>query len=229
MEEPLIETMRTAFALTYVTYDDEDPFGWLLALITLSPIFIMVMYATLIVFRRDMHTLALLAGQLLNEATSVSLKAIVDSPTSKWRHHAVRPPGGDKVGSGMPSSHTQFMFFFTTYCALFVFRRVTLEKPAAKPVMAMGLETLSFLVGYSRCHLLYHTEEQVIVGGVLGALLGALWYGVVQTFLVPHFPAAQNWGLLRTFHFKDTTHVPFLHRFERLCALKVAASEKRCN
>ena len=148
MEEPLIETMRTAFALTYVTYDDEDPFGWLLALITLSPIFIMVMYATLIVFRRDMHTLALLAGQLLNEATSVSLKAIVDSPTSKWRHHAVRPPGGDKVGSGMPSSHTQFMFFFTTYCALFVFRRVTLEKPAAKPVMAMGLETLSFLVGY---------------------------------------------------------------------------------
>ena len=221
--------MRTAFALTYVTYDDEDPFGWLLALITLSPIFIMVMYATLIVFRRDMHTLALLAGQLLNEATSVSLKAIVDSPTSKWRHHAVRPPGGDKVGSGMPSSHTQFMFFFTTYCALFVFRRVTLEKPAAKPVMAMGLETLSFLVGYSRCHLLYHTEEQVIVGGVLGALLGALWYSVVQTFLVPHFPAAQNWGLLRTFHFKDTTHVPFLHRFERLCALKVAASEKRCH
>ena len=219
--------VRTAFSLTYVTYDDEDPLGFVLAGITLAPIFIMVMYATLVVFRRDMHTLAMLAGQLVNEAASVILKEIVSAPTSRWRHHAVRPPGGDKTGPGMPSSHTQFMFFFATYSALFIFRRATLEQPAVKPVLCLALETLAFLVAYSRCHLLYHTVEQVVVGGVLGVGFGVVWFAVVQTLLAPQFARLQDWGPLRFFHFKDLSHVNFLYRFEKKIAKQFAAAQKR--
>eukprot|EP00937_MAST-01D_sp_MAST-1D-sp2_P005718 g5718.t1 len=216
---------RKAFSFTYVTYDDADPLGFVLAGITLTPIFIMVMYATLVLFRRDVHTLAMLAGQLLNEASSVVLKRVVGAPTSRWRHLAIRPPLSDKTDAGWPSSHTQFMFFFATYSALFIFRRVTLEVPAAKPVLCLGLEMLALAVAFSRVHLHYHTPEQVVAGGVIGVVFGGLWFSFVAGTLAPHFGRAAAWKLLRYFNFKDTTHVPFLHRFERLCALKAAAAK----
>jgi hypothetical protein len=56
--------MKKPFSLTYVTYDEGDTVGFLAAGITLAPIFIMVMYASLILFRREFHTIAMLLGQV---------------------------------------------------------------------------------------------------------------------------------------------------------------------
>ena len=55
---------KKAFSLTYVTYEEGDILGFLAAGVTLAPIFLMVMYATLILFRREFHTMAMLVGQV---------------------------------------------------------------------------------------------------------------------------------------------------------------------
>ena len=57
-----------SFSLTHVQYVQGDPWGFPAALVTLSPVFVMVAYATLVVSRRDLATAALCAGQLANEA-----------------------------------------------------------------------------------------------------------------------------------------------------------------
>jgi dolichyldiphosphatase len=135
---------KKAFSLTYVTYDDGDVVGFLAAGVTLAPIFIMVMYASLILFRREFHTLAMLVGQLINEISSVVLKEITEH---SFPELAKRPEGkprtdtytsrvlcfalsaSDKTDSGMPSSHAQFMFFFATYVTLFMANRYVLYLP----------------------------------------------------------------------------------------------------
>ena len=56
------------FSLTYVVYDKDDKYlGFLMALFTLLPVFLIVMYVTLVLARRNLHTIYVLALQLLNE------------------------------------------------------------------------------------------------------------------------------------------------------------------
>ena len=184
----------------------------------------MVMYAALIAFRRDLHTVVMLLGQLLNEASSIVVKDLVAA--SKWRHWSVRPPGSDKTDAGMPSSHTQFIFFFCTYSALFVWRRVRIERPQAKPLLCLGLEFFALAVGFSRFHLQYHTAEQCFAGAALGVGCGAAWFATVGQ-LRPSFAGWEQWGPLRFFHFKDTSHVDFLHRFEKLNAQRLRELTKK--
>ena len=66
--------------VTHVRYDENDPIGRILALLTLSPVYefkhiyypvkiyhhryIVVMYVTLILFRRDLHTISMFIGQV---------------------------------------------------------------------------------------------------------------------------------------------------------------------
>lgn len=52
--------------------------------------------------------------QMLNEVLNLGLKRVLSS---------ARPAGSDRDDSGMPSNHTQFMFFFFAYAALFLLRR----------------------------------------------------------------------------------------------------------
>ena len=52
------------FDFTSVAYRRDDPFGELLALFSLAPVFAMVAYATAIAARRDLQTLILLVGQV---------------------------------------------------------------------------------------------------------------------------------------------------------------------
>ena len=82
-------------------------------------------------------------------------------------HHNDRPvrdTGDGEVWSefGMPSSHTQFMFFFATFGTLWLFRAVK-SKPTdilgaaaivfLKAVAAVALYATAAVVGYSRSYL----------------------------------------------------------------------------
>jgi dolichyldiphosphatase len=52
------------FELTWVVYDPADPLGALLALFTLSPIFLVVVYLTVVASQRDLDSIAMLVGQV---------------------------------------------------------------------------------------------------------------------------------------------------------------------
>jgi len=73
------------FSLTYVTYEPQDTVGLLLCVFTLSPIFIMVFYATLIVSRRDILTIYITFGQLIGVAIVIILiKYISQARPNNW-------------------------------------------------------------------------------------------------------------------------------------------------
>ena len=98
--------LTVPFTLTYVRYVSGDLFGWLLSLVTLTPIFLVIMYCTIIVIRRDIQTILTFIGQLLGAFVTVLLKKVINIP---------RPEQSDLKDEGMPSNHSQFVGFFACY------------------------------------------------------------------------------------------------------------------
>jgi hypothetical protein len=90
-----------AFELTYVVYRKGDTLGWFLALVTLAPIFISVMYFTLCVTRRDLETILAFVGQIFGVFIVICIKKIINQP---------RPKGAQLTDSGMPSNHVSISF-----------------------------------------------------------------------------------------------------------------------
>ncbi|WAR31445.1 DOPP1-like protein, partial [Mya arenaria] len=138
---------------------------------------LIVAFLTLVIFRRDLHTISYFAGLLLNEALNWLLK------------HTIRENRPQREISvlfteyGMPSSHAQFMYFFATYLVFFLFIRVYRNykwvEDLWKYILILGGYTCATLVAYS---------SQVIWGGVVGLVLGCVWFAVVQIILTPFFP-----------------------------------------
>ncbi|CAK4745434.1 unnamed protein product [Aphanomyces euteiches] len=134
-------------------YDAADPLGQLLALVTLSPVysmhscallsceyicrFIMVMYATLILFQRDLHIIFMVLGQLVNEVFNQILKRTIDQK---------RPDGADMEDAGMPSAHSQFMAFFATYVVLYTSNRMSKRREWEHKLAIGGVILLALLI-----------------------------------------------------------------------------------
>lgn len=87
-------------------------------------------------------------------------------------------------GYGMPSSHAQFVSFFSTTLALFLlFRHVPHPTHTHTPFTFFQRLVLSVLalfsaaaVAVSRIYLSYHTQKQVLVGCLAGAVCALLWF-----------------------------------------------------
>ncbi|ORY98915.1 phosphatidic acid phosphatase type 2/haloperoxidase [Syncephalastrum racemosum] len=124
----------TSLSLTHVQFNSDDKIAYALAYITLSPLAILVFYASVIVSRREIAGILMLLGQLLNEAFNAILK---ESLQLRRPHEHL----GD--GYGMPSSHAQFMGFFAAYAmivlsGLVMYSRIYLGYHTAAQV-AVGL------------------------------------------------------------------------------------------
>lgn len=69
-----------ALGLTHVQYDGNDPLAKLLALVTLSPIFLLCSYVTIILYRRELTFINALVGQLGCEGLNWGLKRLIRQP-----------------------------------------------------------------------------------------------------------------------------------------------------
>ena len=98
----------------------------------------------------------------------------------------------------MPSSHSQFMGFFTSFILLFIFTRQmhTYNSPIGKSIRA-GLVSFTVFIDLtvcvSRVYLGYHTGAQVFVGQVLGVGFGVGWFYLLKDHAVPRFNKAVSW------------------------------------
>ena len=75
---------------------------------------------------------------------------------------------------GMPSGHSQSAVFFSTYVIMNL-----IDSNVIMYEKILGVNVFIFLalgVMYSRVYLRCHTTQQVIVGGLIGAILGTLYY-----------------------------------------------------
>ncbi|KAI8066532.1 phosphatidic acid phosphatase type 2/haloperoxidase [Gongronella butleri] len=162
----------TSLSLTHVQFERGDPIAYLFAYITLGPIAIMVFYASVLVSRREVAIGQMLLGQLVNEVVNTVLKEYFQ---------IARPHDHLGTGYGMPSSHSQFVWFFTTYGALYLVRHISLNQALLwKPAAILLMMLMSLLVCWSRIYLGYHSIEQVMAGSAVGVGSGVAWYVLME-------------------------------------------------
>ncbi len=115
-------------------------------------------------------------GQLACEALNFALKRILKEERPKQMHGK---------GYGMPSSHAQFVAFFSLSLTLFLLFRHMPKKPSPSYtplslVARVGLSGLALvsagLVAWSRIYLNYHTPKQVVVGCLAGSFSAISWF-----------------------------------------------------
>ncbi|KDN51332.1 PAP2-domain-containing protein [Tilletiaria anomala UBC 951] len=171
-----------SLGLTHVQYDAGDPAAKLLGLVTLSPIFLLCAYVTIILYRRELTFINALIGQLGCEGLNWFLKRLIRQP---------RPfPGMLGKGYGMPSSHSQFVGFFAAFfISHFLLHHPQKTKPATlintmrraeHVAVIIAIVLLSALTCYSRYHLAYHTPVQILVGLTIGVVVGGGYYYLTE-------------------------------------------------
>lgn len=170
-------TPLASLSLTHVHYDPTDPISYFCAWLALVPQGLCVVYATLVWSTREFEILLMFAGQMGCEALNFALKRLIKEE---------RPKQMFGKGYGMPSSHAQFVAYFSVTLMLFLLFRHTPPKqatPLHTPLSLPSRILLSMLalcsaasVAWSRIYLNYHTEKQVLVGCAAGALSAVLWF-----------------------------------------------------
>lgn len=194
-------------------YPQGDVIGKLLAYASLSPYALICSFITLILFRRDLHTMVYFLGILISEAINHVLKNIFRQPRPMTRK------ADDEYG--MPSSHSQFLWFFAIYMLLFVWIRLKhLSNPNTiwmwiwKAAVSAGCVFASIVVSVSRVYLMYHTVSQVVIGSLLGSILAVLWFLFVHFALTPFFPTIASWRFCEWLLIRDQTLIPNIIWFE---------------
>ena len=124
-------------SLTHVEYLENDPLGKVFAIFSLLPLAIVIVFITAFFFRRDLHTFTFGLGVIINYAANFALKKYIAEPRPRIRLIYLLPmkPRYTFVISrsvqfeeyGMPSSHSQFMWFCSSYLVLFTIFRCKLE------------------------------------------------------------------------------------------------------
>ncbi|KAJ4475039.1 hypothetical protein J3R30DRAFT_3658919 [Lentinula aciculospora] len=172
---------QTSLDLTHVLYDDNSLFSLVLALVTLSPILLMAAYASLAVQTREFLVITMWAGQFANEGFNWILKRLYKED---------RPDGSLGNGYGFPSSHSQYMGYFSTFliCHLYFRHRFAstgfpiLDK-VWRILVYVAVSTWGLSVAYWRYHLQYHTPYQILWGYGIGVVCGSCCYGCFE--LIP--------------------------------------------
>ncbi|KAE9396896.1 PAP2-domain-containing protein [Gymnopus androsaceus JB14] len=176
---------QASLDLTHVLYDDNSFLSLALALVTLSPILLMAAYASLAVQTREFLVICMWAGQFANEGFNWILKRMIKQD---------RPDGSLGNGYGFPSSHSQYMGYFSTFLIFHLYFRHRFSSTGSpfldqawRILVYVAVSAWGLSVAYSRYHLQYHTPHQIFWGYGIGVVCGALCY--VCSELIPrHYP-----------------------------------------
>lgn len=174
-------TPKASLDLTHILYDANSHVSLGMALISLSPILLMPAYAVLAVQTREVLVIAMWAGQLACEGLNWALKHAVKEK---------RPVESIGDGYGFPSSHSQWMAYFSSFLMMHLYFRHRFMKSGSwildqffRLLVYFGLVLWAGLVCYSRFHLTYHTPPQILWGAFVGTIFGIMTYSVVE--LIP--------------------------------------------
>jgi dolichyldiphosphatase len=195
--------------------------GNLMGLLSLMPFAIGVGFVTLIIFRRDLHTIFFLLGVFVNSFVNVVLKKIIAQERPPFPSQMKKYHGNEQSkGYGMPSHHSQFIWFFCFYMVLFLMFRVKSPLPRStgdhffRQLWMYFLLALASAVSYSRYYLGYHTLEQVVVGAVVGIVMACAWFYYIQHHASPCFLKILCHPWAQFFMLRDTTMIPNIMMFE---------------
>ena len=173
--------MTQAKANSREIQDPDDPVSFVCAWLALLPQALCVVYATLIWSTREAEVALMFLGQLGCEAVNFALKRLIKEERPRRIHGK---------GYGMPSSHAQFVAFWSIFLILFLFVR---HRPPHDPardaryrsrtlsrveriIGSVLASVIAATVAWSRIYLGYHSEKQVVVGCAAGAVCAVGWF-----------------------------------------------------
>ena len=158
---------KTVFEYTYGEYPTHEPvFGISMILFSMIPLIVPVVVLTIALHQKSRHHFLFFVGLIVSHLLAKVLKKIWKQP---------RPPGAFLTNHGMPSDHSMFMFFITTYVA-WVLAKTPFLRRSSFFLSVSSMFVVSSTVGYSRLYLGVHTLEQVLVGALLGVVVGSVWF-----------------------------------------------------
>lgn len=193
---------KIPFDETYILYDKDDKIGLICCILGLTPMLLLQSYLTWFIMLRDFESVIFTVGQLSNELINQILKRIIKQERPLWDDAIpLIFKGMDTTGSstqenisslrvsyGMPSAHSQFMGFFTSYLILNMWFRWNYKykiQPKDKIIYCVSGWLLSMSVCFSRWYLEYHNWDQIIIGYQIGIVVGALYYLFVVVIMYP--------------------------------------------
>ena len=150
------------------------------------------MFITAFLLRRDLHTFTYGVGVIINYIANITLKKYLAEPRPKVRSVQFEE-------FGMPSSHSQFMWFCSTYMLLFSLLRLH-NTNLWKVLCVLVVVGASTTMSYSRVYLEYHTLSQIVWGGVVGGMGAFLWFLLTHVSLHPPLPVGGKVEDLRVLH-----------------------------
>ncbi|KAF5187070.1 Lipid phosphate phosphatase epsilon 2 protein, partial [Thalictrum thalictroides] len=140
---------------------------------------VIALYGALIVWKHDAEALWVAMGCAINSWLGIALKHILNHE---------RPILTLRSDPGMPSSHSQSIFFGVLYVILLMVKCVGLNGNTVFAVV-LTLCSGSYLSWLRVSHKL-HTISQVLVGAVLGAMFSVLWFQAWYAFVLRAFAAS---------------------------------------
>ncbi|KAF4978113.1 hypothetical protein FZEAL_5445 [Fusarium zealandicum] len=179
-------TPLASLSVTHVYYDPHDNLSLLCAYLALLPQALGVVYATLVLFTREVEVALMFVGQLACEGLNFALKRLIKEERPRRIHGK---------GYGMPSSHAQFVAYWSVSLALFLLvrhrpPRVLRGRAASsvhRPWSMLERVAVSAVAGviaaataWSRVYLNYHTTRQVVAGCVAGVVSAVGWFVIVE-------------------------------------------------
>ena len=196
------------FSLTYVVYNKHDKYiGFIMSLFTLLPVFLVVMYVTLIISKRNLHTIYVFLFQLINEGLNFILKN-----TFKQQ----RPDSSTKTDDyGFPSNHSQFVTFFAIYWSFyFIFRKnAQFTNKLYTIFMVLFISIGCGTTCYSRVYLGYHTSIQIYGGIFFGFIFSTITFMFYNTSK-PFLYWIEDSIIGKYFYLRNTEHIGNILKYQ---------------
>jgi membrane-associated phospholipid phosphatase len=124
-----------------------------------SPVILLVV-STMLLMHKKILCVVFLLGYCLNEWINITLKQLI---------HEKRPGLTERDGYGMPSGHAQALMYSTLFIHL-----------ALRNAWITAAFIVTTIISMSQCILYqYHTINQLIVGGGIGALIAYSIFTVI--------------------------------------------------
>ncbi|KAJ7976995.1 lipid phosphate phosphatase gamma, chloroplastic-like [Quillaja saponaria] len=215
---PVLEAVE----LTLVRYTKGDHLGYMLAWISLIPVFISLgVFPSHFIFRRELHGIFFYLGHIISLYLSIFIKNFVKQP---------RPETCVMLeichSNGWPSNHAEYTFFFATYLSLLNYKGINGICNGKLGILMAWC--LGFLTMYSRVYLGYHTVEQVKAGAIFGTIIAGVWFWVVNSFISHYYPAIEKSRIGKMLYLKDTSHLPNVLKFEYETAIAARQTMMNC-
>ncbi|KAJ0248874.1 Lipid phosphate phosphatase epsilon 1 [Hirschfeldia incana] len=138
-----------------------------------------ILFASVVLLRRDGTALWGIIGSVSNSALSVVLKRILNQ---------ARPDATSRSDPGMPSTHAQSISFISVFAVLSVMEWLGTSKVSVF-LSCLILASCSYFIRL-RVSQKLHTSNQVVVGAIVGSVFCILWYTTWNSLLLEAFESS---------------------------------------